>query len=633
MNRLRAFINHHHIMKAPHIFLLRLSSIAGQRPTKGCLAVLLVLLIGLNWCLAICQAQPANGEAAGAQVLTRGPVHEAFAGIVSYNPEPGIVVTKTPPGVIEEMPPDVKPEGDNVTWIPGYWAWDDERNDFLWVSGTWRALPPGRAWIAGYWGTTSQGYQWTSGYWADAAANETTYLPAPPATVEAGPNIEAPSPDYWWTPGCWVWYGGRYAWGPGYWMPGRADWNWCPSHYVWTPRGYIFVGGFWDYPIERRGVIFAPVYFESGGYYGRPGYFYSPTIVIDLGVFSDHLFLRPSYCHYYFGDYYAPSYLQIGFYASFSFQSSRHGYDPIYSHQRWEHRQDREWEHRTAAAYEYRRDHETARPPRTWAAQRNLNPDTAESRQNHVVMAAAIDQLARRKDGAVKFQPVVKAERQKLAQRSQEVQQARDQRRTLEARLVGTAGQKPGQAFAPAKVPLPRSPIVSKPVSQLRKNQTPPQAQPSPKPDPKFQPKPDAPGRQPGVNRSNPQPEPRPSGLEMKPNPRQNEVTPRERAIQPEAPPRALESRTKSHDESPPNVSGPGKSVPQATQPPVRQRPDLNAKGAENLIRNNRPPTGNGSQPAPRNSPAPPRASDNPAASGNNGSNPVDKDHQGRAKD
>jgi hypothetical protein len=343
--------------------------------------------------------------------------------------------------------------------------------------------------------------------------------------------------------------------------------------------------------------------------------------------------LRPSYCHYYFGDYYAPSYLQIGFYASFSFQSSRHGYDPIYSHQRWEHRQDREWEHRTAAAYEYRRDHETARPPRTWAAQRNLNPDTAESRQNHVVMATAIDQLAKRKDGAVKFQPVVKAERQKLAQRSQEVQQSRDQRRTLEARLVGTAGQKPGQAFAPAKVPLPRSPIVSKPVSQLRKNQTPPQAQPSPKPDPKFQPKPDAPGRQPGVNRSNPQPEPRPSGLEMKPNPRQNEVTPRERAIQPEAPPRALEPRTKSHDESPPNVSGPGKSVPQATQPPVRQRPDLNAKGAENLIRNNRPPTGNGSQPAPRNSPAPPRASDNPAASGNNGSNPVDKDHQGRAKD
>ena len=41
----------------------------------------------------------------GVQVLTRGPVHEAFAGMVTYNPEPGIVVTKAPPAAIEEIPP------------------------------------------------------------------------------------------------------------------------------------------------------------------------------------------------------------------------------------------------------------------------------------------------------------------------------------------------------------------------------------------------------------------------------------------------------------------------------------------------------------------------------------------------
>jgi hypothetical protein len=119
-----------------------------------------------------------------------------------------------------------------------------------------------------------------------------------------------------------------------------------PAHYVWTPRGHIFVGGYWDYPIQRRGIVFAPVYFESS-YYARRGYVYSPRIVISLGVFSDHLFLRPSYSHYYFGDYYAPSYYQGGFYASFSFQSSRHGYDPFYSRQRWTHRRDRDWERRT----------------------------------------------------------------------------------------------------------------------------------------------------------------------------------------------------------------------------------------------------------------------------------------------
>ena len=98
-------------------------------------------------------AEPSPAAAAdGMQVLTRGPVHEAFAETVTFDPKPGIVATKAPPAAIEELPPDQKPEGANVAWIPGYWAWDDERNNFLWVSGIWRDLPPGRQWVPGYWG-------------------------------------------------------------------------------------------------------------------------------------------------------------------------------------------------------------------------------------------------------------------------------------------------------------------------------------------------------------------------------------------------------------------------------------------------------------------------------------------------
>ncbi len=103
------------------------------------------------------------------------------------------MVPKAPPAAIEEVPPEQRPEGANVAWIPGYWGWDDERNDFLWVSGIWRALPPGRQWVPGYWGKSGQGFQWTSGYWADAKVSEVEYLPEPPATVEVGPNIAAPS--------------------------------------------------------------------------------------------------------------------------------------------------------------------------------------------------------------------------------------------------------------------------------------------------------------------------------------------------------------------------------------------------------------------------------------------------------
>ena len=237
---------------------------------KWCLvAALAALAINLGLHNAIA-AQPGPADAGeGVQVLTRGPVHEAFADTVTFDPEPGIVVPKAPPAAIEELPPDQKPDGANVAWIPGYWGWDDEREDFLWVSGIWRNLPPSRQWMPGYWGNIAQGAQWTSGYWADAKMTEVEYLPEPPATAEAGPNIAAPSADSTWLPGSWVWNQGRYAWRPGFWAAVRPDWDWVPAHYVYSPRGYVFVDGYWDHSIGQRGVLFAPVYFNSGVYAPR----------------------------------------------------------------------------------------------------------------------------------------------------------------------------------------------------------------------------------------------------------------------------------------------------------------------------------------------------------------------------
>lgn len=423
----------------------------------------------------------------GVQVLTRGPVHEAFAETVTFNPEPGIVVTKAPPNAIEEVPPDQKPEGANVAWIPGYWAWDDEGSGFLWVSGIWRALPPGRQWVPGYWGQSQQGSQWTSGYWADAAVSEVQYLPAPPATVEVGPNIAAPSADQTWIPGSWVWHQSRYAWGPGYWATVNPNWVWVPAHYVWAPRGYVFVDGYWDYSVVRRGVLFAPVHFDAA-VYTRRGFSYSPTTVIDLGVFSDHLFLRPHYSHYYFGDYYAPSYRSSGFYASFSFNSSRHGYDPIYAHQRWEHRWDRDWEHRIQTNFQSRRDHEDARPPRTLAIQMRLSTGAVNSRAKSLVVATPFNQMASRKDGPMRFQPVAKDERQQIAQRGQEITKFRQERYKLETTAAGTSAQKPSKEFRPSKVRITRSPIVARSADQLGKDQAPPKRHEAPRADPKVEP-------------------------------------------------------------------------------------------------------------------------------------------------
>ncbi len=428
-------------------------------------------------------AQPDQTDVeVGVEVLTRGPVHEAFAETVTFDPEPGIVVARATPELIEELPPEQRPEGADVEWIPGYWAWDDERNDFLWVSGVWRALPPGREWVPGYWGRIQEGFQWTSGYWADSQASEIEYLPEPPETVEVGPNIAPPSADYNWMPGSWVWRQGRYVWRPGHWMTVQPDWDWVPAHYVWAPRGYVFVDGYWDYSVVRRGVLFAPVYFNAG-IYTRKGFSYSPATVIDLAVFSDHLFLRPHYHHYYFGDYYAPDYHKAGFYASFSFNSGRRGYDPIYAQQHWQHRHDPEWGRRVEVNFRYRRDHEDARPPRTLAAQRQLASTSAQPYEKTRVIAISLNQLAKRRDTPLRFRPLAPEEKQTLTQRGKDIQSFREDRRRLEAARTDPPDDKPAKERGPSRVKLRKSPIAGMHGAS-------PQRPEAPEPDPKVEPKP-----------------------------------------------------------------------------------------------------------------------------------------------
>lgn len=425
----------------------------------------------------------------GVEVLTRGPVHEAFAETVMFDPEPGIVVPKAPPAAIEELPPDVRPEGNNVAWIPGYWAWDDERTDFLWVSGIWRALPPGRQWVPGYWGHAAAGAQWTSGYWADGNANDVEYLPEPPATVEAGPNVPAASADAIWLPGCWLWQQNRYAWRPGYWANGNSDWDWVPAHYVWTPRGYVFVDGYYDYTVARRGILFAPVYFNFNVYSQR-GFSYSPVTVINPAVFASHLFLRPSYGHYYFGDYYGSNYSSNGFSPWFSFFSSRSGYDPFYAQQHWQHRSDDQWKRQVQADFTHRRDDEGARPARTFAAQQQQLGGSGRQEQNmESVIAQQLEQFRKTKN-SIRFQQVDNDHRQRFGRLSQEVQSLREQRQQLEARAIGPIATPSVQGGPSARAKLPKSPFVAKRPDEFGENQRPPHTHAFPQLDPKLTPQP-----------------------------------------------------------------------------------------------------------------------------------------------
>jgi hypothetical protein len=464
-------------------------------------------------------APPGRTEAEEAmEILTRGPVHEAFAETISFDPEPGIVVPKQAPEAIEELPPEQKPEGANVAWIPGYWAWDDERSDFLWVSGIWRALPPGRQWMPGYWGQSQRGSQWVSGYWADAQASEIDYLPEPPQTVEAGPNVEAPSADHTWLPGTWIWHQDRYAWRPGYWASVQPNWVWIPAHYVWAPRGYVYVDGYYDHSTVRRGIVFAPVYFRSN-VYSRRGYSYSPVTVINPAVFGSHLFLRPSYGHYYFGDYYGSSYASSGFSPWFSFSTGRSGYDPFFAHQRWHHRSDRGWNRRLEEDFARRRDHEEARPPRTWTAQRQRTSREATSTDESFVMAAGLDEVAGSKESPHRFQPLAAEQRRQIAERGRDVRKVRDERQKLEARAVASADA-PAPAARPVKVKLPKTPIAWQSGDRVDRGDAPPKALEAPPADLKIEPKPRKPrgnADSPRGNAESPR-EPRPAPRETRPD-------------------------------------------------------------------------------------------------------------------
>jgi hypothetical protein len=153
--------------------------------------------------------QPARSDVPkGMKVEARGPIHEAFALPRQNNPRPSPVVPKKPPKPIKEVPPDKKPEGKNVTWIPGYWSWDPDRKDFLWVSGTWRVPPKGRRWMPGYWTKADNGWRWVHGLWVSGKRKNLTYLSPPPKSLDKGPNSEAPDDNSFWVPGHWVRRGG-----------------------------------------------------------------------------------------------------------------------------------------------------------------------------------------------------------------------------------------------------------------------------------------------------------------------------------------------------------------------------------------------------------------------------------------
>ncbi len=304
----------------------------------------------------------------GVEVQARGPVHEAYASPTT-EPVAAKPIPKQPPAAIEELPPAEKPEGD-VVWISGYWAWDDDRSDFLWVSGVWRKSPPGRQWVAGYWREEGSQWQWVPGFWTAAAKKEEqqiTYLPSPPATPEVAAPGKPPTEESFYVPGAWVWNGDRYVWRAGYWARIQPGYVWVPDHYRWTPSGYVYVPGYWDLALKSRGILYAPVIISPAVV--TVGWTYTPAYAVRDTVVVEAMFVRPGVCHYYFGDYYGPTYRTLGFESCVVY--SRRRYDPIIVYEVYE-RRDPAWVSVQINVFNDRYAGRAPVPPRTLVQQQTI---------------------------------------------------------------------------------------------------------------------------------------------------------------------------------------------------------------------------------------------------------------------
>ena len=114
------------------------------------------------------------GQDQDVQVLTRGPVHEAFAVPVVHDPKPGLTVAKQPPAPVEESASRPEARGaERPVDLRATGAGTPAATISSGSAAVWREPPPGRQWVPGYWNQVEGGYQWVAGAWVpvDQAAS------------------------------------------------------------------------------------------------------------------------------------------------------------------------------------------------------------------------------------------------------------------------------------------------------------------------------------------------------------------------------------------------------------------------------------------------------------------------------
>jgi hypothetical protein len=316
--------------------------------------------------------------------------------------------------------------------------------------------------------------------------------------------MPAPGANACFISGSWIYREGRYRWRPGFWLTHRPGWVWIPAHYFWTPAGFIFVDGYWDRPLEMRGLLFAPVRFARR-LLGAPQFAFIPQYTVQPDFLLSALFVRPNLGHYYFGDYFDQRYTQAGFIPWVDYRMSRWSYDPNFSYYRAGFSGAANWERNLRALYQARFRGDVPRPPRTLIQQNEVMQTLAANQTQNVavnrsfqftnvqnvsvlapvsrVRTIQVTHLAGLgglsappptlvpRGAALRLQAIPREQRIQHQQAAVQVHALAQERRKQEAQLL-TAGPPTRITDAPRQVqiPLPQSPQVPRPGGVLPPN-------------------------------------------------------------------------------------------------------------------------------------------------------------------
>jgi hypothetical protein len=424
-----------------------------------------------------------------------------------------------------------------------------------------------------------------------------------------------------------VWRG-RYVWRPGVWVAHRPDWLWVPARYSWTPAGYVYCEGYWDYPLARRGVLFAPVAFARP-VYARPSFVYTPVYVVSEPCMVGALFVRRGCGHYYFGDYFDGRYATRGYSAwcgvqtrggfSVGFGVGRSwGYDPLWSYYSVTYRGTPAWHRGVGELYGGRYRGELMRPPTTLVQQNttinkitnvNVNnvtnnitvvngaPTVNNKNVSNVAMVAPL-KVAPDLQKA-KYQPVSAEARRHEAAAANQIRGVAAQRTRLEAGVAKQSAAAPPTPGQPARPAQPRSIKLDVPkAAAARAHVRDEKLAPPPAPHhadagPKFEPRPGRPTPKGEPHKAQPKEHPKPPLAAAPPPapPQAAKVAPRQpphvtppvqpqhapphaaKAPQPPAPKVVHQPPATPHPQPRPAVTLPAAQPPRAVQPPKAQPP------------------------------------------------------------